>query len=459
MIARAWRDAVHPPVRDARFWLVQVVLVAIASFHLLGDQVGVLRTTPFPASETVGLLLVPVAYAAAAFGLGPSVATALWAWVLWTPDLFLPNDEGQPYADVLELALITAVAVLVGFRIERERAARAAAERADAEHLAAELRYRSLLDAHVSPTLLVDATGTVVLANPAARALFGAGVTGSSATELGIEASWLAEAGEGPSRAPVLTVGRGEAARELRVQTAVVAGVGSPGEDAVQVVLNDVTAEARSGRTARAYANDLVDVQEDERRRISRELHDEPVQRLVHLSQRLLVAEQATAATAYGPALAEPIRVARQEALDVIAELRSLARGLRPPVLDDLGLVAAVQALLEEPDSGVARSLVVQGAPRRLAPPVELAVFRIVQESLRNAERHAGAAHLVVCLAFSPEGCRATVTDDGRGLAADSLPGLGVLGMRERAEVVGARLEMGPSPHGGTAVSVTVPSA
>lgn len=476
MIRRAWRDARHPPVGDARFWLVQGLVLVIASVHLLGDQVGVLRTTPFPASETVGLLLVPVAYAAAAFGLGPSVATALWSWVLWTPDLLLPRDEGQPFADVVELTLITAVAVLVGFRIERERAARSAAERADAEHRAAEHRYRSLLDAHASPTLLVDRTGTVVLANPAARSLFGDGVTGSRAAELGIEADGPACDADGPAgtsgeRGPAhrLVVGSGDGARELRVQSTVVTGIGTPGEDAVQVVLHDVTPEAREGRSARAYASDLVEVQEDERRRISQELHDEPVQRLVHLSQRLLAAERAAgqngAAGAAGPAgaagaaMAEPIRAARAEALEVIAELRALARGLRPPVLDDLGLVVAVEALLDEPGGTTARSLSVEGAPRRLVPPVELALFRIVQESLRNAERHSGATHVAVCLAFTPGRCQATVTDDGRGLAPDAAPGLGLLGMRERAEAVGARLEVGPSPSGGTTVSVAVSDA
>ena len=456
MIARAWRDALHPPLRDPRFWVVQVVLLLIAAFHLLGDQVGVLRSTPFPASETVGLLLVPIGYAAAAFGLGPSVATALWAWVIWMPDLLLPNDEGQPFADVLELTLITAVAVLVGFRIERERAARATAERADAEHQAAEQRYRSLLDAHASPTLLIDAAGTVVLANPAARQVFGDTITGSPVTEVGIEDGWRTTDVDGTTPAHSLVVGTGNDAREFRVQSTVVAGLGTPAEQTVQVVLHDVTAEAREGRSARAYANDLVKVQEDERRRISQELHDEPVQRLVHLSQRLLAAERAAGLAAGGEALADPIRDARQEAIDVIAELRALARGLRPPVLDDLGLAAAVQALLDEPKGDAVRTLDVEGTPRRLAPQVELAVFRIVQESVRNAERHSGATHINVCLAFSPEGCRATIADDGTGIATDAAPGLGLLGMRERADAVGAHLEVGPGRQGGTTVAVTV---
>jgi signal transduction histidine kinase len=460
MIARAWRDALHPPLRDPRFWLVQAVLVLIASFHLVGDQVGILRTTPFPASETVGLLLVPVGYAAARFGLGPSVATALWAWVLWMPDLLLPNDEGQPFADVLELTLITAVAVLVGVRIERERAARSAAERADAEHQAAERRYRSLLDAHASPTLLLDPAGTVLLANPAARRLFGAGVGGRTASQLGLGPDWRdPPAGDAPA-ARLLTVGTGEAAREFRVQSTVVPGAGEAEEGTVQVVLHDVTAEAREGRSARAYANDLVRVQEEERRRISQELHDEPVQRLVHLSQRLLSAERSAGAPrAEGASLAEPIRSARQEALDVIAELRALARGLRPPVLDDLGLVAAVRALLEEPGAPTERSFALEGTPRRLRAPVELAVFRIVQEALRNAERHAGGQRVSVCLAFSPTGCSATIADDGRGIAAGSTPGLGILGMRERAEAIGARLGIAPGPGGGTVVTVHVPDA
>ncbi|MGC8462118.1 MAG: ATP-binding protein [Acidimicrobiales bacterium] len=462
MIRRALWDACHPPLRDVRFWVVQVLVVAIAGMHLVVDQAGLLRTTPFPASETVGLLLVPVAYAAAAFGLGPSVATALWAWVVWTPDLLLPRDQGQPYADLVELTLITAVAVLVGFRIERERTARAAAEQADADHRAAEHRYRSLLDAHVSPTLVVDETGTVVLANPAARLLFGDGVTGSLAASLGIEMDGRARtepAADHTSRhaGRRLVVGAGDGARELRVESTVVTGLDASGLEAVQVVLHDVTSETREGRDARAFASDLVEVQEEERRRISQELHDEPVQRLVRLSQRLLAAEEAAARSANAEAvLPASIRTARSEALEVIAELRALARGLRPPVLDDLGLVAAVQAFLDEPGGTTVRSLVVDGTPRRLTSPVELALFRIVQESVRNAERHSGATAVDVTMTFTPEACRVTVADDGSGFAADAPRGLGLLGMGERAEAVGARLEVGPGPSGGTTVTVAV---
>ena len=462
MIRRALWDACHPPLRDVRFWVVQVLVVVIAGMHLVVDQAGLLRTTPFPASETVGLLLVPVAYAAAAFGLGPSVATALWAWVVWTPDLMLPGDRGQPYADLVELTLITAVAVLVGFRIERERTARAAAERADADHQAAEQRYRSLLDAHVSPTLVVDETGTIVLANPAARSLFGDGVTGRLVATLGIEVDGWAR-GE-PTAVPAsgsaghrLVVGVGDSARELRVESTVVTGLGAPGLEAVQVVLHDVTSETREGRDARAYASDLVEVQEEERRRISQELHDEPVQRLVRLNQRLLAAEEAArGSTSTVVGVSASIRTARSEALEVIAELRALARGLRPPVLDDLGLVAAVQAFLDEPGGTTSRSLVVDGAPRRLTSAIELAIFRIVQESVRNAERHSGATKVGVTMSFTPDACRVTVADDGSGFAVDAPRGLGLLGMEERAEAVGARLKVGPGPQGGTTVTVSV---
>ena len=286
----SWRAALHPPLRDARFWTVQGLVVLIAAFHLASDWAQLLQGSPFAASETVGLLLVPVGYAAAVFGLGPSVATALWAWVLWLPDLLLPHDEGHSGGDVVELVLITAVAAFVGVRIERERAARARAEQAEAVQQALQRR--------------------------------------------------------------------------------------------------------------------LVGAQEDERRRISRELHDEPVQRLVLLSQRLLAAEQAARRLAPCPtdALIDRIGAARQETLDVLGELRALARQLRPPVLDDLGLVAAVRALVAEPAASVERHCTVVGTPGRLPGPVEVAAFRIVQEALRNAEHHARARRVDVQLELSPAG-------------------------------------------------------
>lgn len=344
LIVRPWRAALHPPLRDPRFWIVQALVVLIAGFHLASDRAQLLHGSPFGASETIGLLLVPIGYAAAVFGLGPSVATALWAWVLWLPDLLLPHDEGHSGGDLVELVLITAVAAFVGVRIERERAARARAEQAEAEQQA--LRRR------------------------------------------------------------------------------------------------------------------LVGAQEDERRRISRELHDEPVQRLVLLSQRLLAAQRAAGQLTPGPAdqLVERIGAARHEALDVLGELRALARQLRPPVLDDLGLVAAVRALVAEPATPADRRCTVVGVPGRLPGPVEVAVFRIVQEALRNAERHASAHRIDVQLEFSASACRATVRDDGRGLSADHRPGLGIRGMQERAAGVGAELVISSHPEGGTAVTVSAPA-
>ena len=340
-----WRSALHPPLRDARFWIVQALVVLIATFHLASDRAQLLHGTPFAASETVGLLLVPVGYAAAVFGLGPSVATALWAWVLWLPDLLLPHDEGHSGGDVVELVLITAVATFVGVRIERERAARARAEQAEAVQQALQRR--------------------------------------------------------------------------------------------------------------------LVGAQEDERRRISHELHDEPVQRLVLLSQRLLAAERAARQLAPCPtgALIDRIHAARYETLAVLSELRALARQLRPPVLDDLGLVAAVRALVKEPAGSAQRCCTVIGTPERLPGPVEVAVFRIVQEALHNVERHARARHVEVQLEFSPTGWRATVRDDGRGLSSHHHPGLGIRGMRERAAEVGAQLTITSHPGMGTTVMVSTPAA
>ena len=126
--AGRWNPAIgrvlQPPLRDPRFWLVQVVVIGLAAAHLIVDIISSPESSAFPSGLPVGLLLVPVGYAALRYGLSGSVATAVWATVLWLPDLLLPNDRGHSYDDLTELALVIAVAVFVGYHIDGERSER-----------------------------------------------------------------------------------------------------------------------------------------------------------------------------------------------------------------------------------------------------------------------------------------------------------------------------------------------
>ncbi len=206
---------------------------------------------------------------------------------------------------------------------------------------------------------------------------------------------------------------------------------------AVQILDRVVLAEARERSRIRAI--------EEERQRLARELHDEPLQHLAGVIKDL-----------------EREGAARDEtsALMAIAdELRGLATGLRPPVIDDLGLVPALTTLAVEGPIPVTIDLDDRTgyAPgSRLPADVELALYRIVAEAVRNAVSHSGGSHVRVTGSVAPDRATIQVADDGRGMEPETvrtrqLDGhLGLSTMRQRATLVGAELVLDSSPHGVT---------
>lgn len=228
-------------------------------------------------------------------------------------------------------------------------------------------------------------------------------------------------------------------------------------------------ANARLYETMRFYARQISQAQEDERRRIARELHDETIQTLIAVSRRL-EAMAATVSTlpveTADPALQQLGRL--QELLgDATRGVRRFVQDLRPPALDHLGLVAALEgttADLVEKD-GLEASLHVQGETRRLAPEEELVLFRIAQEALSNVRRHSGASRVEVELEFLPQRVRMVITDNGHGFSAPERISdlvtsgrLGLIGMHERARLLGGTLQIQSGPgRGRTTVTVDVP--
>jgi signal transduction histidine kinase len=204
----------------------------------------------------------------------------------------------------------------------------------------------------------------------------------------------------------------------------------------------------------------VISAQEEERLRISRELHDETAQELVLLVRRLEAVGQGAR-----PDTAAHIDGLLQMARDTLRSVRRFSRDLRPAVLDDLGLVAAIEMVVEETSGRLSKGaqLKVLGEPRRVDRTIELALFRIAQEALRNVERHAGAASAHVKLSFQGDEIALSVSDDGSGfspprnLAQLARRGsLGLLGMKERAELVGGRFDLRSSPGLGSELTVTV---
>lgn len=183
--------------------------------------------------------------------------------------------------------------------------------------------------------------------------------------------------------------------------------------------------------------------QEEERFRLSRELHDETVQELVVAKASL---EDVFGAEGQHARL-EAVNAALQRCIDGI---RRLCRALRPSVLDDLGLVPALDWLLSEMGgrAGISMALEVEGDRLKLTPEQELVIFRVAQEALHNVERHAHARRVVVRLLYDPDRLCLEVVDDGCGFDPVSVRrgSLGLAGMQERASLIGAVLDVSSRP-------------
>ena len=220
-------------------------------------------------------------------------------------------------------------------------------------------------------------------------------------------------------------------------------------------------------RTAelQALSRRLVEMQESERRHLSRELHDRVGQDVTALKINIGILQSALAS--HG---SEDVR-ARLDDSAVLVEstmdsVRSVLHELRPPMLDELGLAAALAWHARDFSARTGIAVAVRGSEPAVRPPpeVEIALFRIVQEALNNVAKHAGARRVEIALDYANGECVMTVQDDGIGIrgVGDSPvkpnPGLGMVTMRERAQAVGGRFEIRALPGGGTRLTVRIPS-
>ncbi|KMO74383.1 ATPase [Mycolicibacterium chubuense] len=213
------------------------------------------------------------------------------------------------------------------------------------------------------------------------------------------------------------------------------------------------------------FVEQVIEAQEIERRRLAGDIHDGISQRLVTLSYRLDAAAQAAKSPDDRAALTEQLDRARELADLTLQEARAAISGLRPPVLDDLGLSGGLASLARSiPQIGIDVNL----ADTRLPDHIELALYRIAQECLQNVVKHAHAtrARLTFSLDRGPHGdiARLEIADDGVGfdtlerpLGSDEMGGYGLLSMAERAEIVGGRLNIRSRPGAGTTVTATIP--
>ena len=207
----------------------------------------------------------------------------------------------------------------------------------------------------------------------------------------------------------------------------------------------------------RQLSHGLVSTQEEERRKLSRELHDHVGQMLTALRMALGRAERVPSTLPRAAALTD----AREIAEELLQTVRDLSLGLRPSMLDDFGLGPALEWLVRDFQrrAGIDVRLTVAGPVSGLADAARTCIYRVVQEALTNCARHAAAARIDIDVRYIDRDVVVTVRDDGRGMPADSRRGrgLGLTGIEERARELGGDLQVTSAPGRGTALTVRVP--
>ncbi|HTS20516.1 MAG TPA: PAS domain-containing sensor histidine kinase [Casimicrobiaceae bacterium] len=394
------------------------------------------------------------------------VLALIAAWAEWYRTQMLAVAAG-----------VSAVVLLVAtFLLYRQASARVIAQTALRE---VDARVVSIVDSAMDPIVAVDEDQRVVLFNAAAEKAFGwtsaqvigrpldllipqrfhtlhrnhirrFGATGVTSRRMGSEM--------------VLTAVRASG-EEFPIEASI--SQHSAGEHKFfTVILRDVSQRIRAEEALRRSKDELRELgaaahnaREQEQSRIARELHDELGQSLTAL--KMLAASARETAVGDGPTAAKLAKI--ESLLDTtVASARRIAADLRPLMLDDLGLIPAVEWLTEDFSQRhrVACELDVEDPELRLPSAQESAVFRIVQESLTNVARHARARHVVVRLARENSGLAISVSDDGIGFSSDAPRNpnsRGLLGMRERAYLLGGEVHVASGPGRGTIVEVRLP--
>jgi signal transduction histidine kinase len=489
-------------VHEREFWITQAGVFGVTAIHILlemwiqglHDEIpSVLHHIP------VVMYLAPIAYASLKFGTEGAVLTGLLCALLTLPNLFIWHSADLEWLEVIYVAAVIVAGVAMSIPVERERAQRKRAE-ATTQRLGllnkiATLTLTADLQTTVDETLrklgdMLDLQAVcIALFNVSGQPTEGPTVLAcrSRAEPYGAELQEsvrqlrsLHGSEDSPVHDPSLTVVPLQADLPGSGPSGLVEGFLAAQNDPVRPLIpNDIRLlEGVASHLAVAIANErlseserdrirsytimMTQAQEDERKRIARELHDEASQNVVVIRRALADLSSSLDGHPAARELSELDKLAGE----TLVGIRRFSRDLRPPTLDQLGLSSALEQLVVELEerSAVDIDLQVAGASRRLPIDKELAVFRIGQAALHNVERHADADTITIELIFEPEKIRLEISDDGCGFEVpDSLSQiletgkLGIVGMHERAELAGGNLEIRSEPGKGTRVSLEVP--
>lgn len=489
------------PWTDFRFWIIQFLVLGIDITHLILEDVQLLVGESELYLLSISVFLVPVVYAGLTFGLRGALPTAVWALVLSLPEISLHSWTTRT-GILIQFAIVIAIGMIVAVRGDREKSATRALEHANqrlsrlnatASAVANSLDLNRVIHGTLRASLSRGQIGWI-------RILNGADIPTVTVIEVsdGHPQAALDPTQEDLTAAACLTghdqfddpTGRSvhTLVTALISEGKTVGALGiSQGHEAIPpaefpvyasiatqlgVALDNIRnhTSAREGLSELSKAKENLEIyielateaQEEERRRLSRELHDDTLQSLV-----VAKAKVNSASTQGLPAQAnERLAEVEQILTTTVSNVRRYCMDLRPSLLDDLGLVESIDWLVASLMSRTDTAIVVDvtGQRRRVGERYELLIFRVVQEALRNVELHAHARHAQVRLDYGGDALEVVITDDGRGMGSglqsestSSTIGLGLRGMDERAKLLKGSLVIESHPGRGTKVLLLVP--
>jgi len=491
------------PIRDPRFWIIQMLVLFIGITHVLLEHLHLLVDGSEIYLLSISIYLVPSIFAGLSFGVRGALPTTIWAFLLSLPEISRHTLDTQ-FGILIQFGIILVLANIVGVRVGRERNAAEATARANTRlsrlnATASAVNHSLDLDNVLKDTLRakLDRTARQVAWIRLLPAPNSPGVTAIEANRIQVPTE-LTQIQDGLTLAACLT---GKEQRDYlsgSVPHTAVVPLTSDGEvvgalgvtyldkaisadeyqvleavaSQLSVALNNIRhhASTREALAALSIANEnlktyialATEAQEEERKRLSRELHDDTMQSLVLTLSQI---EMATASE-----LPDDARTRLSGAARILTEtlegVRRYCRDLRPSLIDDLGLIDAIDWLVADLKARqlISVELLILGPSHRLESRDELLIFRIVQEALHNVERHAQATKVQVKLHFDEIELAVEITDNGQGTVPLGRTGqhpaefgLGLRGMEERTKLLQGSLVIESKPGFGTKVALYVP--
>jgi len=425
------------------------------------------------------LFLIPIAYAGVVFGLRAGLISVAITLAIILPRVFLYSDYRVDA--ILETGAVTFLGLLVNSWLEAKRKENTLyqklidrLEESERGMSVSEQKYHYLFENASDAIWVQDVNGIFVDGNRAWEKLTGFSVEEVKGVHL---AKFLSDDSLALAREVRNKLVSGEEFEQPYEQQFYVKGgltktvkmstnaVMSGGRiTGFEHVARDVTQEKQQQENVRAYIQQITRAQEEERKRIARDLHDDVSPDILILIQQLdnLTSAQRMKLTT----IRESLEEVRRQAVKALEGLRATAQGLRPRVIDDLGLVAALEWIAEdlEKDQKIQTKVETRDMERAIPPETQILLFRIAQEALNNIRKHAKASNVIIRVEGGGNNIMMTVTDDGQGFEAPgkiegmvSAGRLGLMGMHERARLLNGKLQIKSAPGKGTEITVRLP--